>query len=258
VEGVRLSERFSLPRRSLYAVSIGTLVTRAGNIRYSGDPVLLREKLRLPSDAQLMLIGTAKDYLLELFWKRSERRDLWAQLARFDFKMATTLTFSVWGNDPRFDQIYNHDRNAASYEILTELGIPTIPVFYPAESEDYEAAANWLDERPHLTVIASVANFHRSGKPYERHLLDIKRLTESVKQPLTVTLLSPSTLAKIEKADAIFGRRQVRFVTSQPIMKATYGQKANLRLEFEKALDERREALIEPNLAFYDAAYGST
>lgn len=254
LEGIRLKETFEIPPRPLFAVSLNTLLTKAGNVRYSGDPIQLREKLRLRSDARLILLGTGGDRRLEKFWSSAERKSKWEQLRSFGFDLATTFTFSVWGNDPRFDQIYNQDRNYATYDLITSWGLPTIPFLFCATREDYDAATAWLSSHSYISTIAVLAQFYSRGKAFDNFMLDVDDFLLRVDRPLQLVVVGVSSLTRIRDLQNRYGAENVSIVTTQPIYKAMKGQISDPQLRFQNGYPLRPEALIESNIRTFDRA----
>jgi hypothetical protein len=239
-----------LPDDVLYAVSLSSLLDEYGRLRFN-DPALLRRALRLPWNARLLLLGTGDDETLEAFWRRSEEDDYWTVIQRLRFSAATTFTFSIWGNDPRFDQQYNQRRNEATFEILNGLGIPTTPFFFCSAPEDYSRAARWLEKRPEIDTLAVLAQFYRKCNEVEHLLEDAQRLPALVGRSFRQIVVGVATREKIDCARAIL--EDPIIVTSQPIMKAVKGRQANELLEFTKVSDPPRGKLVGINLGHFQA-----
>lgn len=235
--------------KRLYAVALSTLLDNAGHVRFRSG-AKLRRQLGLPDAAELLLLGTVDDERLERFWEESEVRQSWARLRGLGFRVATTLTCSVWDNDPRFDQIYNQERNLLSYEILTGLGIPTIPFLFCAAPEDYEAAAEWLRKRPAVRSIAQLAQFYTGNKEFRAFLDRAERLATIVGRPLRHVIVGVATKEKIDEAKARLGR--VTIITSVPVFKAIKaGQMAMDDLTYEAAPLVPRHVLVPRNIEKY-------
>lgn len=254
LECIRLKETFEVPVRPLYAVSLNTLLTKAGNVRFSGDPTRLREKLRVKKDARLILLGTGGDKRLEKFWASAERYSKWEQLRSFQFDFATTFTFSVWGNDPRFDQIYNQDRNYATFDIFSAWGLPAIPFLFCATREDYDSAVSWLNERLYISTIAVLAQFYARGGAFDNLLVDLDDLLVRIGRPLRLLVVGVSNLRRIRLLQERYGEEALSVVTSQPIYKAMKGQASDPQLRFRDGRPLLPEELIAPNISLLDEA----
>lgn len=244
-------EGSELPSEEIWAVSLSTLLDKHGRLRFR-DADLLRESLKLPQAARLLLSGLALDKRLEKFWTRSEEDEYWPLIQKLRFSAATSFTFSVWGNDPRFDQLYNQDRNQVTFHILNSLGIPTIPFFFCAAPEDYTRAANWLQARPSITVVGVLASYCQTRDDLERLLIDAQHLARLVGRPYRHMVVGVATRDKIDCACDLLDDPII--VTAQPVVKAIRdGAEANERLEFVKVQGGLPRDLIRRNLARFRA-----
>lgn len=88
-------------RDVVFGVSLGTLLKKSGELRFTSSEAL-RRKLRLPQESRVALIGTSPDRRLERFWRLSNTRDVWTQIAGLNLEFATSCTFSVWDRHPRY------------------------------------------------------------------------------------------------------------------------------------------------------------
>jgi hypothetical protein len=230
---------------------LSTLIDRHGRLQYS-DPSALRRALRLPAHARLLLSGVTPDTRLEKFWRRSERDGYWPLIQRLRFSAATSFTFSVWGNDPRFDQLYNQARNEVTFEILNSLGIPTILFFFCSAPEDYSRAASWMEARSLVSVIAVFATYCDTARDLEVLLKDSLRLAALAKRDLRHMIVGVATKEKIDCARALIADPII--VTAQPVAKAIRdGAEANESLLFEKVPGAPKGELIAKSVARYQA-----
>ena len=186
----------TFPADDLYAISLGKLLRPNGTLAYD-SPEDVRRALHLPAQARLCLVGTCQEDLLESAWRASITNDLWRKLSRLRFDLATTLSFAVWPNQPRFDQIYAQERNLGTYDLLTGFGIPTVPIFFCAAEEDYRAAVGWLEERPLVQVVGILAQFYRDKPSFSRFFKDVCRFRDIVPRKLHFLVIGCGTAEKI-------------------------------------------------------------
>jgi len=164
------------------------------------------------------------------------------------------LTFSVWGDDPRFDQVYNQDRNEVSWEILNSIGIPAIPFFFPSAPEDYDRVAEWLQSKPSLSLVGLFARYYTSVTDLERLLLDAQKLCELVGHPYRHMVVGVASKEKIDLTRALLDDPII--VTAQPFLKGLKaGAEADEQLSFAKVRDKARREIIQTSLARYIAHF---
>lgn len=248
-----LPRGIDLPTDQVYGVALSTLTDDRGRIQFktAGE---LRSALRLPWNAKQLLLGVDRDEPLEAFWERSEENRYWSHLKSLGFIAATSLTFSVWGDDPRFDQVYNQDRNEVSWEILNSIGIPAIPFFFPSAPEDYDRVAEWLQSKPSLSLVGLFARYYTSVTDLERLLLDAQKLCELVGHPYRHMVVGVASKEKIDLTRALLDDPII--VTAQPFLKGLKaGAEADEQLSFAKVRDKARREIIQTSLARYIAHF---
>lgn len=206
----------------LFSVALSTLLEDDGSLRYKSAEHL-RTSLRLPLKARLGLIGTAQDRPIELFWTKSDINDVWNRLVEFRFEFATSLTFSVWNAHPRFDQIYNQQRNFVTHDLLLSRGITSIPFCFSYSDHDRKEVVAWLKERSDVHKVAIHAQLYDSTASLEPVISDMKALRNDIERPLQFLVVGAATA---EKIDLILGHfPDATIVTDQPIFKASLGQR---------------------------------
>lgn len=203
---------------ALFAVSLKTLIKNKGDLICNSIEAL-RKRLKLPSDAKLALIGTAKDWKIERLWTISDKYEIWQRLAEFGFEFATSLTYSIFDEHPRANQIYNQDRNFITHDFLANLGVPTIPFLYPYDDEDYKHMFEWLSNRPDINKVAVLAQFYRFNK-FRQFFTNMIKIQDGVKRPLEFLVVG---ITKPEQINSIMTRFNATIVSSQPFYKALFG-----------------------------------
>jgi len=209
-------------RETLFGVSLSTILETKGYVRYKSAEHL-RAQLRLPSDARLMLIGTASDYSLEEFWRRSESKSLWTRIASLRFELATSFTYSVWEKNPRFDQIYNQERNFVTHDYLISHGIPSVPFLFFHDNRDYESVVSWLQRRRDVHTVALLAQFYEKQAAFRELIKDMSALRHDSGRDLGFVVVGPSSTERIH--EVLSQSSNTSIVTHQPIMKALLGQR---------------------------------
>jgi hypothetical protein len=216
--GLRQAPKFN--PKTLFGVSLSTLLSEEGIIKYK-SPEALRKALRLSPYARLALIGTAIDFTIEKFWHLSEKQDAWRRIAALNFEFATSFTYSVWNKYPRFDQIFNQDRNFATYDYLLANKIPSIPFLFFYNRRDYREIIAWLRDHQDVHKIAVLAQFYESSSKFEQLFEDMRAYQEDALRPLHFVIIGASKPSKIRKVLDEFSN--VTIITHQPIFKALMG-----------------------------------
>jgi hypothetical protein len=225
----RGSARFE--RGLIFGVSFKTVVKQNGALEYT-SPVRLRAALRLPPDARLALIANAKDPKIEEFWSQAAKRKVWSRLVGLNFEFATSCTYSVYDRDPYFDQIYNQERNWRTYEVFSELGLPTIPFVFRLRHRNQLELKPWFDDHPEVKIVAMLAQRLKSPAQFQEFVLDMEDLASVAQRDLHFLVVG---VAKGRRIHHIASRFNATFVTDQPFQCALHGKQLDSELRPHKA-----------------------
>jgi hypothetical protein len=235
-------------REMVFGVSFKSLIEKDGGLSYT-SPRQLRAALRLPADARLALIANADDPRIEAFWKRAAKRNAWSKLEGLQFEFATSCTFSVWDNDPRFDQIYNQERNWRTYDLFSSLGLPTIPFVFSLRHRNQLELGLLFEQHPEVRIVAMLAQCLRSKDQFNEFLEDMQAVAEAAHRTLhflVVGVAEPGRMRRIAQ------RFSASFVTDQPIRCAIHGKLVSQNLKPVKAPREiSRGRIAAANLRRY-------
>lgn len=223
IPGVPARAKWRRPRfdrEMVFGVSFKSLIAEDGRLSYT-SPRQLRAALRLPSTARLALIANADDPRMEAFWARAAKRHAWKKLEGLRFEFATSCTFSVWNNDPRFDQIYNQERNWRTYELFSSLGLPTIPFVFSLRHVNQLELSPLFKQHPEVKIVAMLAQCLRSRSKFEEFLKDMEAVAETADRPLHFLVVGVAEPGRMRR---IALRFSASFVTDQPIRCAIHGR----------------------------------
>lgn len=245
--GMPRAVKFSPDR--LYGVYLRTVLNSYGDLEKK-TPIELRAALRLPPEARLALFITATDKLIESAWELSEIRSIWERLFSLNFEFVTSATFSVYEEDPRFDQIYNQERNFITYDIFCSLGVPCLPFlfFNPKSANDYDNIIKWLRARRDVTKVAVLAHSYRQRTAFEHMVRQLKTIVRDVERTLEFVFVGAASQYKVEHLLLEFPN--ATFVTVQPVMKGIKGQRTLPNLKHIKVSPEEasKADLITENI----------
>lgn len=215
----------------IYAISMETLLSRSGDLRIR-SPEHLRKQIGLSPTARVALIGTVKDPKLELFWTHSTDRDVWRRIAQLGFEFVTGCTFSVWYKHPRFDQIYNQQRNLLTHDLMSSLGVPCIPfLMFSKDRLDYEENISWLRNRPDVRIVAVRGQFRREEYEFLELIDEMRALSADVSRPLHFLVVGGSQQHRIAR---ILREFSATIVSGTPFLSAINWRRASHDLRFRK------------------------
>jgi hypothetical protein len=232
----------------LVAVSLGDIIGSDGDLLVA-NITQVKRRFRLPSKSRVALIGTAKDSILERLWKISDTHDIWKRISEVGFDWVTSLTYSVWDEMPRADQIRNQDRNFQTHDFFTNLGLPCIPFLFPIDKEDYIAAGGWMGERPDIKMVAIEAQYYKRSYQIARLAEDMRAIESAAQRHLQFLVVGTATASSIE---TLMRQFSTAVVTWKPFHRGRTGSYCNRNLAyFESSLP--KEELVPLNFQQYDA-----
>lgn len=235
----------------LFAVSLGDILGVNGDLLVvSVDEI--KQRCRLPQEARLVLICTAKDAQLYALWKVSYKERSWKHIAEMGFEWVTSLSFSVWDEHPRTDQIVSQDKNFLTHDYFANLGVPSIPFVYPFDDSDYQAFGEWIEARPDINKVAVLARFYSTDAHFAQFCRNMRKIQEYARRPLEFLVVSA---AKRSKLISVMSEFNATIVNWKPFHEALAGNtcSANLEYKFDPASrDELAFINFERHLHYCD------
>jgi hypothetical protein len=125
-----------------------------GTIRHSNRSHLA-EEFRISSEIPVILTGTATDPPLERWWSLGARRRIMIRALReLGVALVTTPNFSLFVDQPRWDDLHSIKRIALAHEEFLSEGIPAALHVNARTDQDWERWRAYIVSRPEITHIA--------------------------------------------------------------------------------------------------------
>lgn len=173
-----------------------------GSTRYTNRRNLARG-YKIAPDTPIILTGTAQDAPLERWWSLgSQRRDVIRALRRLDIALVTTPNFSLFIDQPRWDDLHSMKRIALVYEEFLSEGLPAALHVNARTEWDWHRWRDFIAARPEVTHIAfEFATGAGRAKRIDWHTHQLVRLASAVRHPLHLVVRGGSNvLPKLHKA----------------------------------------------------------
>lgn len=160
-----------------------------GETRYANKQELSRA-FRLAANAQIVLTGTASDAPLERWWSLgSQRRERIRGLRQLGVALVTTPNYSLFVDQPRWDDLHSLKRIAIVHEEFLSEGLPAALHLNARTDRDWERWTEYIAARPEVTHVAF--EFSTGAGWALRmawHLEKLGRLAENVGRPLHLVM----------------------------------------------------------------------
>lgn len=144
VIGISLKDIFtSPPKRRLDRLHVSSLKIKKNLL----DNPLFQNK-------KVILFSSGPDALIEKVWNQEEELDLFVELAKMGFELATAMNFSVFFGECPVDHAINLKRGLQYFAFLQNAGIQTIPHLCWANKFHLERWLDWLRENPQTNLVS--------------------------------------------------------------------------------------------------------
>jgi hypothetical protein len=236
----------------IYAVSLSTFIREENKNKFRfRDMAHLKRRLKIPDDSKVCLIGTSNEKIQQILWKYSEEERIWQRMAEFGFYFISSMTYPVWDENPRSDQIINQLRNYFTADVFASLNVPTVPFIYPFNEKDYETFGNWIEKRPDLNKLAVLATFYKSDEEFAQLVRNMKKIEEYAQRNIQFLIVGATLPSKIELALSSFG--EPVFISWAPYCEASVQGNGYLDTDLTSAqqLDITRNELCSINFKMF-------
>lgn len=205
----------------LYAV----IARQNGEARYA-DKKELAKGFSLATDARIILTGTANDRPLERWWSLGpQRRERIRALRQLGVALVTTPNYSLFVDQPRWDDLHSLKRIAIVHEEFLREGLPAALHLNARTDRDWERWTEYVAARQEVTHIAfEFATGAGWALRTEWHLEKLRRLAEKIARPLHLIVRGGAKY--LPKLTRDFS--DVTLVESSIFMKTTSRQRAKL------------------------------
>jgi hypothetical protein len=205
----------------LYAV----IQRQNGETRYESRRELAKG-FSLGVDVPVILTGTASDPPLERWWSLgSQRRERIRALRQLGIALVTTPNYSLFVDQPRWDDLHSLKRIAIVHEEFLSEGMPAALHLNARTDRDWDRWTEYVAARPEVTHIAFE---FATGAGWELrmdwHLQKLMQLAERVARPVHLVVRGGTKL--LGALTRVFS--DVTLVESSLFMKTKSRQRARL------------------------------
>lgn len=146
----------------------------------------LTKSFAISQDTIVVLTGTATDPAIERWWSLgSQRLDAIRELCDLGISLVTTPNFSLFTDQPRWDDLHSIKRIAIVHEEFLRAGLPAALHINARTDRDWERWQEYIIKRPEVTHIAFEfsTGAGRAGR-IDWHIEQLARLAKNAGRPL--------------------------------------------------------------------------
>lgn len=167
-----------------------------------------------------VLVGYGEDPLVERVWTR--RHALIPLLAAQAWDLVLAPNYSMYGNQPRAEQLLNFRRNLLIAADLAAAGVPAVPNLYWFRKEDLDRTLAWCDDVQPTAVAVNLQTFRTPADWEQMALPGLVYLAGRLAATTRVLLTGSSRADRIGVLRALFGDR-LHMVSQNPQQYARHG-----------------------------------
>jgi Domain of unknown function (DUF4417) len=178
---------FTAPR--MVCLPLYKVVTGNGLLRDKSASELAK-RFRVAPGTGIVLTGTAVDPPLEKWWSLGDRRrDAIRRLRDINISLVTTPNYSLFTDQPRWDDLHSMKRIAIVHEEFLSEGIPAALHVNARTERDWESWCDYIAARPEVTHIAFEFGTGAgwAGR-IDWHIAQLAKLAAAVTRPLHLIL----------------------------------------------------------------------
>lgn len=230
-----------------------------GKTRYE-DAKALADGFGIAEDVTVVLTGTAVDPPLERWWSLGPaRREAIRKLVALKVAIVTTPNFSLFTDQPRWDDMHSMKRIAILHQEFLSEGLPAALHLNARTERDWERWAEFVVARPEVTHVSfEFATGAGWGERMDWHAHQLTELARAVGRPLHLVLRGGTKVLRLLAA-AFSG---VTVLETSVFIKTMKRQRAELNakglIEWVPCLttsDEMLDQLLAQNWRTISASY---
>lgn len=220
--------RSRAPQAPAVVLSLYEMFTKTGGtLRFTSRTALLQH-FKLAEDTLIVLSGTQEDFLIERWWNLRDRDALTRGLIDLGVSLITTPNYSLFGDVPRLDNLFNMKRIALVWSEIQREGMPCALHLNARTDRDFERWSTFLRDRPEITHVAfefgtGAGSLNRIGW----HVSQLCALARQAGRPLH--LIVRGGISQLRPLRAAFAG--LTFVDTSAFVKAQQRQRLKLNAE---------------------------
>ena len=211
--------------------------------------------LNLPDDVMGILEFYIKDRALEGFWEN--RKMLYKQLKKQNFKAIITPNFSLYEDAPRAEHLYNIQRAKKVYNEMIQEGLPAILDVIWATNEDLEFWINEINKSNIKTIAFSFMNVDtrlKASNAWRHYLLGYKILISRVSSGIEIIIAGISSIQRFVEIERVSGNRKISIIHQAAWVNSRKGFSVKDKKQLDRSIT--KDEIFQMNLDYYSYEYG--
>lgn len=173
------------PLADVVALSLYEFVSKLdGSLRFATRRHML-EHFKLGEATRIVLSGTDHDPTIERWWRLENREEITRGLMGLGIELITTPNYSLFGDVPRLDNLFNMKRIATVWSEMQRAGMACALHLNARTDRDYERWTRFLIQHPEITYVSfEFGTGAGSGSRIAWHVAQLTKLAAAVARPI--------------------------------------------------------------------------
>ena len=210
--------------------------------------------LNLPDYVDGILEFYIKDRALEGFWEN--RKELYNQLKKQNFKAIITPNFSLYEDAPRSEHLYNIQRAKKVYNEMIQEKLPAILDVIWATNEDLEFWINEINKSNIKTIAFSFMNVDtrlKASNAWRHYLLGYKILISRISSDIEIVIAGISSIKRFVEIKKISGNRKISIIHQAAWVNSRKGFSVKDNKQLDRSIS--KDKIFQMNLDYYSDKY---
>lgn len=213
-----------------------------------------KKALNLSEDINGILEFYIKDRALEGFWEN--RKLLYKELKRQNFKAIITPNFSLYEDAPRAEHLYNIQRAKRVYNEMINEKLPAILDIILATKEDLDFWINEINNSNIKTIAFSFMNVDtrlKASNAWRHYLLGYKILISRISSDIEIIIAGISSIKRFVEIKKISGNRKISIIHQAAWVNSRKGFSVEQKKQLERSIT--KDEIFQMNLDYYSDKY---
>lgn len=213
-----------------------------------------KRTLNLPGEINGILEFYIKDRALEGFWYN--RKEVYEQLKKQNFKAIITPNFSLYEDAPRSEHLYNIQRVKKVYNEMIKAGLPAILDVIWATNEDLEFWINEINKSNIKTIAFSFMNVDtrlKASNAWRHYLLGYKILVSRINPNIEIIIAGISSIQRFVEIKKISKNRTISILHQAAWVNSRKGFSSKEKKQLDRSIT--KDEIFQMNLDYYSDEY---
>lgn len=209
--------------------------------------------LNIDDKTEAILEFYVKDRTLEGFW--DNRKNIYSDLKKMNFKAVISPNFSVYEDAPRLDHIYNIKRSTVVYNEMMDFGINAIPDVSWYNKNDLDRWIRDINKNKVNTIAFSfqVVDVQlKASTIWKNYILGFRYLCKNIGPGVKILVIGSSSPRRAEEIYNAAAGQSISILNQAAFVQSRRGMLSEGRVSNK---DLSKDEIFERNITYFNEVY---